>query len=205
MAVLSWIRPKSVRKENRASDEKPRSNVVSIPRQTKAIDYPVVPMSAQSSMVEYPAYDRMFSARVDPEKPVMFIGKDLTNFGIAVEWFRALGVRCYVLDSLDDAVGVLADNPLRWGFLFVSIDDFGGPLEIVDDLAKMRRRLAQVPTIIMSAGFGRNDFGTGRLQVADVSLRLPMSLAALESAVEEAVPNCQISICRVCARCEKFE
>lgn len=74
-------------------------------------------------------------------------------------------------------------------FLIVSIDDFGGPTEVLNSLFKLRERLSNTSVILVSSDFLTDNFDTHRLQVADVSLRYPLTKSSLFTALKQGPIN----------------
>ncbi|SMH51271.1 hypothetical protein [Maritimibacter sp. HL-12] len=148
---------------------------------------------------EFPAYPKMFNGPVEITQPTLVASRDLNSVSLALDWFRAQGVKSYHLDSFADAVTVVLDAPRAWSYLLVDIDDFGGVEGVIDELMQLRKLAPSLPVILLSSGFAVNDYGTERLYVTDASLRLPLTLGALEVAVEDAPMNNREWRQRLCA------
>ena len=72
---------------------------------------------------------------------------------------------------------------------FIDLDVFDDLAEAVTVLMNFRRLTPVIPTVIVSHSFKRCDFSTERMYLADVSLRLPSTSAALDLALELAPKN----------------
>jgi hypothetical protein len=73
--------------------------------------------------------------------------------------------------------------------LEIDIDGFGGAQLVVARLMDLRRRVPSLPVIVISAEVQFHDFTTERLAVCDVTLRAPVTAAALDLALAEAAVN----------------
>jgi len=83
--------------------------------------------------------------------------------------------------------GFLSDY--RRSYVFVSIDDFGGPTFVYDQLRDLRHNMPNTAVILVSSEFAVDEYGTHRLSLADVSLRLPFSKSSLLLALNQAPVN----------------
>lgn len=120
----------------------------------------------------------------DPER-VFLAGpwqktRDLTGF------LSELGYDLDICDDLDTALAILKqDQHSRWRFLVVDMGSLGETEnlhEIVNDLVVFRQHVPAVPVVIVSATVSRDDLGTHRLPIADVTLRSPVSPERLREA-----------------------
>jgi hypothetical protein len=75
------------------------------------------------------------------------------------------------------------------GVIFVSIDDFGGPTFVYDQLHDLRQNMPNTAVILVSSEFATDEYGTHRLTLADVSLRFPFSKSSLLLALNQAPIN----------------
>ncbi|WP_294619408.1 hypothetical protein [uncultured Roseovarius sp.] len=74
-------------------------------------------------------------------------------------------------------------------YVFVSIDDFGGPTIVYNQLRGLRQNMPNTAVILVSSEFAVDEFGTHRLMLADVSLRFPFSKSSLLFALNQAPVN----------------
>ncbi|RFP86227.1 hypothetical protein DZK27_14895 [Rhodobacteraceae bacterium 63075] len=74
-------------------------------------------------------------------------------------------------------------------YVFVSIDDFGGPTLLYDQLHLLRQKLCDSSIILVSSEFEVDEYGTHRLPLADVSLRYPFAKSSLFLALKQAPIN----------------
>lgn len=73
--------------------------------------------------------------------------------------------------------------------MLIDFDSFGATDQTIDELRRLRNEHPDVWVILVSWAFGRDDFSTDRLPIADVCLRGPVSFARLELALVEAEVN----------------
>ena len=77
----------------------------------------------------------------------------------------------------------------RYDFILVDADRFGGPAALYDRLRRMRALAPGAALVLLSAEFERDEYGTHRLYLADVSLTVPVMLHALELGLLQASVN----------------
>jgi len=82
-------------------------------------------------------------------------------------------------------------------FAFIDVDSFGGIAAQYDRIREMRGRFPDVATILVSSDFSTDEFGTHRLFLADVSLRLPVTYSCLELALLQAPVNNRVWVQRL--------
>jgi hypothetical protein len=93
------------------------------------------------------------------------------------------------LNDLDTAVDLMLDRDGADMALIVNID-LTAELEMaVDELYELKHLFPEVPVLICSSNFARSNFSLQRRAIAEASLRLPCSSAALALAIEAAVHN----------------
>lgn len=101
--------------------------------------------------------------------------------------------RCADLtNSLATAISAIADQPSRWDTLFVDLDDceeHAALSALVDELCAFRTAVPEVKVLICSLLFGRDDWGTDRLTLADVSIRKPCSASRVIQCIPIADEN----------------
>jgi hypothetical protein len=76
--------------------------------------------------------------------------------------------------------------------ILVDLDSLGALDDVCETLINHRAISSSVPVLLVSATFGRDDFGLTRLAIGDVSLRDPVRSTSLEDALEVAVYNNQV-------------
>ncbi len=74
-------------------------------------------------------------------------------------------------------------------YILVDVDAFGGIDTQFERLRSLRDAFPDKPTILLSAAFGRDEFGTHRMMLGDVSLRVPVLHASIEIALLQAPVN----------------
>ncbi|NPU44377.1 hypothetical protein [Roseobacter sp. HKCCD7120] len=105
-----------------------------------------------------------------------------------------LGYDVDICDDSDAAFGSLTDQlgACRWSLLLIDLDFLQNSVwsdEIVGDLLELRQSVRDLPCILVSDDFGRDDRGTGGLPIADARLRAPATLGRLKDAIREAQAN----------------
>jgi DNA-binding response OmpR family regulator len=76
-----------------------------------------------------------------------------------------------------------------YDIIFVDIEGLGGLDRAIDPLANLRLDNPTVPVVMISDQFSRDDFGTSRQTLGDVSLRSPVLYPSLELSLFEALEN----------------
>lgn len=107
-------------------------------------------------------------------------------------WFRAEGASLGFDQNLPRALSEVAGNPALWSALIVHADGFGDLEDLVDMLLAFRRAVPALPLILISAGFGRDNLGSERLALCDVSLRDPVGLGRMKSVLDQAIQHNRI-------------
>jgi len=93
------------------------------------------------------------------------------------------------LDDLNTAVDLMLDDDSDDMALVVNID-LTAELEMtLDELYELKYLFPEVPVLLCSSNFARSNFSLQRRAIADSSLRLPCSSAALALAIEATVQN----------------
>jgi len=77
----------------------------------------------------------------------------------------------------------------RGAMLLVDLDTLGGIGTIVEGLMRLRLGRPDIAVILLTEEMDAHDFGTERLVVADITLRLPCAFASFEFALAEAPIN----------------
>ena len=139
----------------------------------------------------YDSYPRMFASAFTDTRPVMIAALDADPLMAQIGWLRAMGLQVFTSGRLEHATRELARNRTKWSVLIVDLDGFGlaegGTAE--DSLHDLRARMPEIVVIGVSTAVANNDFSTDRLALCDVTLRGPVSLAALELGMNEAAMN----------------
>ena len=105
-----------------------------------------------------------------------------------------LGYDVDICDDSDAAFGSLTDQlgACRWSLLLIDLDFLQSIVwldEIVGDLRELRQSVRDLPCILVSDDFRRDDRGTDRLPIADARLRAPATPERLKDAIREAQAN----------------
>lgn len=74
-------------------------------------------------------------------------------------------------------------------YIFIDLDSFDGIAAQFDTIKKLRETHADKSVVLLSSDFAMNEYGTHRLMLADVSLRLPVTMSSLEIALMQAPVN----------------
>ncbi len=106
------------------------------------------------------------------------------------------GFELDILDDMEAAVGsLLARRNLKkrgWTLAVFDLDflqQFLPLSEILDDLRLLREEVADIPVVLLSREFQRDEFDTHRLTIADASLHSPVSEDRLRKAIWRARQN----------------
>lgn len=131
------------------------------------------------------------------EKRVLIAGSTQPG-GYSVDLANHISARNECVDicnQLDSSIQSILENPGTWGVLFVELDEcakYDDITDVIDDLVVFRRIAPEVPVIVMSSDFMRDDLGTDRLPAMDVSIRLPSSSSHILNSVGDALCNNRI-------------
>lgn len=93
------------------------------------------------------------------------------------------GAIVYQVSSIAQSVCRRAD------WIAVDLDSLGGITRIFETLRDLRDALPATPVILLSRDFSRNDYGTHRLSLGDVSIRVPFTVNAFEIGLLQAQVN----------------
>lgn len=120
---------------------------------------------------------------------VLLATTDTAAFAAVTVWLEAQVAGVAVCHDFGLAIAAALRSPARWSCMMVDLDRFGGIDETCDGLRHLRETVPQLPVILLSRRMRVNDYSTERLPICDVSLRLPLSPAALELALMDAIHN----------------
>lgn len=101
------------------------------------------------------------------------------------------GVPNLMTDNFED-VPFLYQADGQPEYLFIGIDEFGGAAILYDQLREIRFSMPNTAIVLVSREFTTNEFGTHRLQLADVSLRFPFNQSSLLLALIQAPINLRV-------------
>ena len=132
-------------------------------------------------------YKTSTSAGLLENKPVLLVTDDMRRFKDLIGWIRAQGSDVIRID-LQEMEALSRTNPSKWGLVVVDADSTDLP-PLLDTLADMREARRDLPVLLASHYFGRDDLSLSRLTVCDASLKMPMQMARLEFAVVVALEN----------------
>ncbi|WP_132951718.1 hypothetical protein [Rhodovulum bhavnagarense] len=137
-----------------------------------------------------PAYpSRMYTLPFDTSLPVLVVSKKDTGLAQAVGWMRAGGFSVGRADGIEQALSTLRTGAGSWGGAMVNVDDFGGMEILAGALCELRLRIPGLPIILITRDADQDDFGPSRLGLADVTLRAPLTITALEAGLAFAAEN----------------
>ena len=134
-------------------------------------------------------YDRLSDPDILKNQPVLLVSACQQGDPDLTSWFEALGSEVAPTTDLDLALDALAENPAAWGMLVVVMDHLACEESVVETLLLVRTVKRDLPVILASQYFARNDFSAGRSSICDASLRTPLSKTAVELAVHAAIEN----------------
>lgn len=103
--------------------------------------------------------------------------------------FRASGQDVQLTNSLEGALGALADLPSAWSLAVCHIDDLADLEDVLDDLRDFRKSTPTVPLLLVSSRFARDDLSAERLAICDASVRNGCNASALDAAIFAAIQN----------------
>lgn len=92
--------------------------------------------------------------------------------------------------DLPSAVRALASRRSGCSVVFINFDDFSGESVAIDLLRRLRTRSPNLPVILMSRTFRRDDLSQERLAITDISLVSPIpDFGSIGPALEVAALN----------------
>ena len=91
--------------------------------------------------------------------------------------------------SIEDAVETAVKNPHDNVVLVLNIDLIADMHDTVEQLIAVKVALPDVPVIICSRTFSKNNFSLQRRAIADASLRLPCTDVSIALAIESGILN----------------
>lgn len=109
-----------------------------------------------------------------------------------------------ICDDLEVTLGLVGAEPHRCSALVVELDHFESTSDMpamIDALNSFRRQTPDVPVVLVSAAFARDDMGVHRLEIADASLRAPVTEQRLAEGMIAAWTNNRTWRHRLHARC----
>lgn len=109
-----------------------------------------------------------------------------------IRWFEDLGGEVATTTALDLALNAISESPANWGLFAVFMDGLEDTDGIVETLLLLRSIKPDLPVILISKDFVRNDYSTERMLICDVSLRAPIDQSALGNAVVQSIRNNKI-------------
>ena len=143
-----------------------------------------------------PGFPMAFDSGLLKGEAVAVVAKDIRRVSDMIGWARAQGSDVIVLE-LDQLRYLLK---FRKNLSMVVVDlDVGELDEVIEEISQIRELHPAVPLVLASRFFSRDDFSLSRLTVADVSLRMPLRMSALDLAVVIAIENNE----RWVDRCER--
>lgn len=118
---------------------------------------------------------------------------DPRNLSLDVQrWLASNCLHTRSLANLAQAGGVIEAGIHQVGLVVVDLDSCGGIAEVVGSLMTFRDKFVDIPLVFMSSESLSDDFSTERLAIADVTLRVPVSVSRLDLALAEAQINNQV-------------
>lgn len=121
----------------------------------------------------------------------LIISKNWDVVSDLTEHLSEFGIPFIIAESFDTVPhNFLCDY--QPSYIFVSVDDFGGPVCVYDQLIALRKNMTETAVILVSSEFATDEYGTYRLPVADVSLRYPFTKSSLLFALKQAPINLSV-------------
>lgn len=107
------------------------------------------------------------------------------------EYLEDLGVPSLVTDCFED-IPYLFFADYEPSYIFLGVDEFGGTAQLYDRLREMRNTMPNTAIILVSSELEGNEYGTHRLQLADISLCYPFTKLSLSLALKQAPGNLDV-------------
>ena len=148
-----------------------------------------LPHGVSKDMLErFAGFKRMYGVPNDGA-PVVIVSANGRASSEHIGWIRATGrdVLCY--NDFDVATEFAIANSGGIALMMIEIDGLGGIEAVFDRLRRLRDRAPAVPLAVLSSNVRSNNFSSDRLAICDVTLRVPVTLAALELAFSDAKEN----------------
>jgi len=149
---------------------------------------------------EYTSVWRQVPRAMDtaPEERCLILGLPSAPESIVIS--ATLSENGYDVDICNDVDAVLASltsasEKALWSMFIVDLDFFREHVDIedcVDELVQMRSERCNLPLILVSSNFARDDYGEDRLPIADASLRAPVLGTRILYAARIAKANNQV-------------
>lgn len=76
-----------------------------------------------------------------------------------------------------------------WAVVVICIDDFGGTGLVFQKLQRFRIECPNIPVILVSSDFSKDDLSCERLPLGDISLRCPLGGGRFNEKIEQAHTN----------------
>jgi hypothetical protein len=130
----------------------------------------------------------MHSLDCDPLRSVLLVGTPLGEMAKPADWLAAQSLQI-TWASRADWVKLVLKRRHAYSHVMLNIDHLGGINTIFDALAHLRIEVPDLPIILLSSSFARNNFNLDRIWLCDVSLRAPVTFAALELAMTTSELN----------------
>lgn len=160
-----------------------------------AFELPADPPANSAARQEFPALDD-YAHLVEPHilqgQPVLLVSARTQPVLELTRWLEDLGGEVAATNALDLALHAITDTPDSWGLLAIFMDGLSDADGIVETLLLLRSIKPDLPIILVSEDFKRNDFGTERMLICDVSLRAPITQETLDLAVAQSISNNRI-------------
>ncbi len=147
-----------------------------------------------------PRHRSSATAPAIPPAAARFYGLDEDAVSVVYVLSHRGGAGLACLDWLADhglpfrRIGALHPTAPVWSapqgaLLLVDLDTLGGISEMMEPLMRLRLGRPDIAVVLLSEEVETHDFGTERLVLADITLRLPCAFASFECALVEAPIN----------------
>lgn len=159
----------------------------------KEIDF----LTARQTQNEFTTSESFLTFEKNKEARIMYSGfsdnEDLQDFKIEV---IRLGYTLTLENNIERAIEIIrARRSKKWHCFFIDIDKLDKSPDIiivVDFLLRFRKSNPEVPIVLISSDFQRDNFDSYRLPVTDVSLAQPVSFHRLQESLIWAQRNNRI-------------
>lgn len=133
----------------------------------------------------------MYNSFAHDRAKALIISKNWDVRSDLIEYLPEFGIPFLIAESFN-AVPHDFLYDYQPSYIFVSVDDFGGPVFVYDQLSALRKNMTDTAVVLVSSEFATDDYGTHRLTLADVSLRYPFTKSSLLFALKQAPVNLSV-------------
>jgi len=143
----------------------------------------------EANIAFHPRQNPLFRPFLGDPRPVLYGAADPAAELPATAFLQGVGLDVVACTSLRSTLARAHGQPMGWSTMILAIDGFGGPRLVAEGLMSLRRKIPQLPVILISEEVQFHDFSAERAALCDVTLRAPLSAPALELGLAEAGAN----------------